>query len=59
LDGHALSACHAKVIYRHLSFGRHTFRAAAVAPSGLRDKTAAKTTFKITRPAAHRRVRGG
>lgn len=55
LDGRAYSRCGAKVTYGHLATGRHTFRAVAVGPSGLRDPTAAKATFKIARAAVGRR----
>jgi hypothetical protein len=50
LDGHAYRHCGAKVTYRHLAVGGHTFRAYAVGPSGLRDKTPVKATFKLPRP---------
>lgn len=50
LDGHAYRHCGAKVTYRHLAVGRHTFRAYAVGPTGLRDKSPVKITFTIPRP---------
>jgi hypothetical protein len=50
LDNHAYKSCGTKVTYRHLAFGHHTFRAYAVGPGGLRDKTPVKATFKFPRP---------
>jgi hypothetical protein len=50
LDQHAYKHCGAKVTYRHLAFGDHTFRAYALAPSGRADKTPVKATFKFARP---------
>jgi hypothetical protein len=50
LDRRAYEHCGPKITYRHLAFGHHTFRAYAVAPDGLIDQTAAKTTFKFARP---------
>jgi hypothetical protein len=55
LDGHAYKHCGAKVTYRHLAFGRHTFRAYAVAPTGAADSTPVKATFKFHHPPHHRR----
>lgn len=50
LDDHAYKRCGTKVTYRHLAAGHHTFRAYAVGPTGLRDKTPIKVTFTIPRP---------
>lgn len=54
LDGHGSKHCGAKITYRHLAFGRHTFRAYAVAPTGAADPTPVKATFKFHRPTHHR-----
>jgi hypothetical protein len=50
LDAHAYRRCGAKVTYRRLAAGHHTFRAYAVGPTGLRDKTPVKVTFRVPRP---------
>jgi hypothetical protein len=50
LDGHLYKRCGDKVTYRHLTFGHHTFRAYAVGPTGLRDKSSVKVTFTVPRP---------
>lgn len=55
LDGRSYSRCGKKVTYRHLSPGRHSFRAEAIAPSGLTDQTPAKATFRIAAPPARHR----
>jgi hypothetical protein len=57
LDGRTYARCGKKVTYRHLTPGRHVFRAEAIAPSGLTDQTPAKATFRIAAPAAHHRRR--
>jgi hypothetical protein len=52
LDRGAFRRCAKRTVFRHLSPGRHTFRAEAIAPSGLLDKTPAKSRFRFARRIA-------
>jgi hypothetical protein len=55
LDKGKFAKCGAKVTYRHLAPGPHTFEAEAVGPTGLTDATPAraKFTFAKHRPKRH------
>lgn len=52
LDRGAFRRCAKRMVFRHLSPGRHTFRAEAISPSGLLDKTPAKSRFRFARRIA-------
>jgi hypothetical protein len=55
LDKGKFAKCGAKVTYRHLAPGPHTFEAEAVGPSGIADATPAKAKFTLAkhRPKRH------
>lgn len=54
LDGRPFAACGSPRPYRHLAYGRHTFKVAAIDAAGNADPWPAVSRFKIAKPSRSR-----